>query len=144
MAGIVDHSTQPRAYNLQKYIDCVGIAAILWPFRRFIEGEQEKRLSKGVDEWMNYFIRRKDWVAISEKRQVNGIKINVRQAALVYRLTYLADFNAMLRVHKTLYRVLEKFDYNSLQHFVLDAKRCSVMKAALRLSKLENPSVIGN
>lgn len=123
----------PTHLDLQQYVDAVGIAAILWPFRRFLDQSCARGIVQAMDEWMNYYISNFEWKNIAMNKAVNGETLSLNEAALVYKFQYSLRLDDLLQENKTMLQFVQNYDHDDLRHTMETEPRCSLLKATARL-----------
>ena len=133
LAAHFDQAHTPS--NITYYIQHIGIAAIVWHIRRYLLSETP-RLRELLDEWTRSLLV-KEWTNIVQNSPYD---LTMSQAQLIYQMQnvllperLLGSADALgTGVELTLIRTIDR---DPIVELIAECGRCSVFKAAARLSR---------
>lgn len=124
-------------YNLQSFIKTVGITGILGQCTRLIATENKSDLTNALYQWMRYMIKNFEHKNIAMNGKVNGMILSLEEAVIAYNYQYLMTLPNFFERHGNMYQILSKYDLTFLWHSLALIPRCSIFKAAYRLSQYD-------
>lgn len=135
-AQLPECGNSPKDYNLQDFINVIGINAMLYQCLCLMEHENIPKLTKAMQQWIMYIIKNHEHKNIAMSGFVDGMLLTMEEAVLAYNYQYVLNLPDMIAKDGNMYQILIKNDSVALYHALAIYKRCSIFKAAVRLMRI--------